>query len=101
MASYLEIVDTAVKIGLGAIISGAAAFFLARGNHGAERIKLLLERKLGNMEQAAREFNEYTNAFSQLLSAIDGVRIAQKNDDPLNLHCKQTNLSTILFLQKI
>lgn len=32
-ATWIEIADTAVKIGLGAIITGTSAYILARHNH--------------------------------------------------------------------
>jgi hypothetical protein len=53
MLTPLEIIDTAVKIGLGALITSAAAYFLARGQHYRDLDKLRITRRRELIEDIA------------------------------------------------
>lgn len=70
----LDIVDTAVKIGLGALISGLSTYYVAKHNHAADAKKQFLNRKLGIIEAVTGHFDEFSASLSTLISAIDGVR---------------------------
>lgn len=79
----LNIVDTAVKIGLGALISGFATYYVTKLNHSKEVEKELRTRKLNILESASENINEYFNAFSRFISAIDGVQRRHPNTNKI------------------
>jgi hypothetical protein len=70
----LEIADTAIKIGLGALISTGGTWLLAKVNHKSEKDKRRFERRLTKMEQAADEFDTYYDALARLVARLEGVR---------------------------
>lgn len=82
----LDIVDTAVKIGLGATISGITAFFVGRSNHKNEKNRFLLEHKLQTIEMATEGFEEYFKCWNKFLSQVSGIerwrRDNEKCDEP-------------------
>lgn len=70
---YLEIIDTAVKIGLGASISGIAAFAITKLNNNHDKNKELINRRLNTIESITEDLIEYFNDFSLLMSAINVI----------------------------
>lgn len=77
-ATWLEIADTTVKIGLGALISGASAYFLARHNHSSSIEKEYISKHRAVLEQVLigcddqqkrlREYGERITEFYQYAS---------------------------------
>lgn len=73
----LDIIDTAVKIGLGAIITGIAGYFVSVRGHKFELHKIALEDQKGlyrdiakNLEEGTKKINLcfhefYTNGYTQ------------------------------------
>jgi hypothetical protein len=61
-ATLLEILDSAVKIGLGALISGGAAFLVMRHNHAHDRRKAALEDKRSLLRSTAKLLEEASAA---------------------------------------
>ena len=59
--SYLEILDTAVKIGLGAAISGVAMYFITRSRGEHEIRKEVLGHKRNLIERITLAFQESAN----------------------------------------
>lgn len=55
MITPIEVIDSAVKIGLGAAISGVAAYWLAKANHRKEIEKRQSQRKCELMEGVAQQ----------------------------------------------
>ena len=55
MITTLEIVDTAVKVGLGAVISGVITYFVARLNHKREIEKSITNRRIELLEGLAQQ----------------------------------------------
>lgn len=70
---YIDIIDTAVKIGLGALISGLATYYVTRLNHKKELERESRIRKLNIIEEAAKHIDEYIYAFVNFISAINGA----------------------------
>lgn len=68
----LDIVDTAVKIGLGALISGLTTFIITRKNHSNELIKERREKKASALEFAIENIEEYFDALEDYQSILDG-----------------------------
>ena len=64
----MEIIDTAVKIGLGALISGVFTYWVTKLNHLKDIEKQAIYRNRETIEKIAAEFeifwNSYRNYFS-------------------------------------
>lgn len=58
----LDIVDTAVKIGLGALISGVTTYYLTTLNHNKDSEKEAIRRKREMLEGVAEEIETFSNA---------------------------------------
>lgn len=84
----LDVLDTAVKIGLGATISGLTAFFVGRSNHKNEKNKFLLEHRLQTIESATEGFEEYFKSSLMFMSQVSGIerrrRDVGKSEEPYN-----------------
>jgi len=62
MITSLEVVDTAIKIGLGALISGIAAYVTAKFSHTKDIEKTRLLRRMDLLEDVARYVQKLTIA---------------------------------------
>ena len=69
---YLDVIDTAVKIGMGAAISGVSTYYLTRLNHSKELARQFQTRRLDIIDKTATHVDEYIRGFADLLAAIDG-----------------------------
>jgi hypothetical protein len=69
----LDIVDTVVKIGLGAIISGVATYSVTRLNHKEEKNKEIIKTKREILEQSVDNIDKYFSLYSEYISQIDGM----------------------------
>ncbi|MCS6101293.1 hypothetical protein [Shewanella baltica] len=68
--TWIEIADTTVKIGLGAIISGASAYMLARHNHSKSIEKEYLLKHREVMELVTLDIEEMTHVLLKYWSFI-------------------------------
>ena len=66
----LQVVDTAVKIGLGAAIAGASAIIVARHNHSHELRSLRYQRRLNTIENVADAANKHFAVLDTFLGAV-------------------------------
>jgi|GEM_PF-2451336 len=82
----LDIVDTAIKIGLGALISGVSTYYITKQNHATDAKKQFLNRKLGIIEAVTGHFDEFSTSLSELISAIDGVRRKHPDKESFDLN---------------
>jgi len=62
--TWIDVADTAVKVGLGALIGGGFSYLLTRLNHDRESIKEYAKRRLNNIELAFEEINEFSKIIS-------------------------------------
>jgi hypothetical protein len=62
MVTPLEILDSAMKIGLGALISGTAAFLIARLNHTRDIEKTRANRRRELLEEIAEKAEKFNSA---------------------------------------
>ncbi len=69
----LDVIDTAVKIGLGALISGVAAFSIAHVNHIKEKGREIRAKKTNMLEEISELIDAYFSAFSNSVALIDGA----------------------------
>ena len=70
----LEILDSAVKIGLGALISGVATYSVTLRNQKYELHKVFLDRRLNTIEVATDSVDTHFIAFSRFIAAISGAQ---------------------------
>lgn len=70
----LDVVDTAVKIGMGALVSGISTYFVTRLNHSNESERQFRARTLNIIDTAAGHVDKFTSALGKLIAAIDGVQ---------------------------
>lgn len=60
--TWLEIIDSAVKIGLGALIAGASAWFLARGQYSHDLRKGKVEREFELLKEISEKVERFTHS---------------------------------------
>jgi len=60
--TWLEVVDSAVKIGLGALIAGLSALFLAKAQHRNSLDKVRSEREFQLLREVAEKVERFTHA---------------------------------------
>lgn len=82
--NVLEIIDTAVKIGLGALIAGVAAYFLAKLSHRQDIEKDSLKRRRELLEKVADDIENNWNTYRRFhLVSLEYVhRIKNTKDIP-------------------
>ena len=90
----LDVVDTAVKIGLGALISGVATYYVTKLKDAEEVAQDNRRRRLEFIANGLDAAEEYINALGNLFSALDGLRM----DHPNAKTIKETGESD--FLEK-
>jgi len=73
MITPLEVVDTSVKIGLGALISGAAAYWLAKLNHNRQVQKERATHRRELLETVADSVQKYYHAAAKQRSFVEFV----------------------------
>lgn len=82
--TYLEIIDTGVKIGLGALISGVSTYFITTSKNKHEITKELNRRELNTIENSSSQINMYFSSLNNFFSAIDGVFRTTINRDEIS-----------------
>lgn len=72
-AEYIDVIDTAVKIGLGALISGVTTYIITNRNYQHEHNKNRLKRKSDLLIVCAEHLDSYFHAQQDFLSVVDGL----------------------------
>jgi hypothetical protein len=87
--SALTIIDTAVKVGLGALIAGIVAYLISRENRTHDVDKAKWEARKSILLETIQASQEYFSKSSRFFACIDGVSKSieekgrQKNDEDL------------------
>lgn len=81
---YIDIIDTAVKIGLGALISGVSSYSIVKLRQTNDSKKEVQKRKLDIIEDAVARIEDYFSGLTEFLSAIEGVHKTQPNISKLD-----------------
>lgn len=68
---WIDVVDTAVKIGLGGIITGTVTILLNRSNNKSKRMHYMHDNKIKTLETCASQIGEYFQALEDLLDISD------------------------------
>ncbi len=90
---WIDIADTAVKIGFGSLITGVFTYLGIKFARKSERRKFVLEHKTKLLEKAAEDVEEYFFASDSYFSKIAGITKNRKNneteEDELDVKQKQ------------
>jgi hypothetical protein len=78
--TWIEVADTATKIGLGALISGAAAYMLAKLSHKQNISKELVTKKTSILEEICELAEEFFYFGTALHNIVGGFTRAGPND---------------------
>jgi len=84
--NVLDIVDSAIKIGLGGLIGWASSYTVSKLKYDKEREKYLLDKRLGVYESSVDELEIYLDKLSRVFSYIGGIqKSSQTNSDSIRL----------------
>lgn len=92
--TWIEIADTAIKIGLGAAISGASAFLINRQTHNKSLEKENYSRNKETLESVTLNIEELTHALLKYWSYI--LEWAKNNEKGVQASKEKTNSITEL-----
>ena len=84
-ATWVSIADTAVKIGLGAAISGVFGWLIARHTTRSAITKLIFERRSDRLATVAEQYEAFFQAYlkyTNLLSGLASAGASASRDDP-------------------
>ena len=70
---WIDVADTAVKIGLGSLITGVFTYLGVKFSHNSQQAKFLLEHKVQVLEKISSDAEEYFSAWNALISRIAGT----------------------------
>ena len=106
MTTLLEIVDSAVKIGLGALVSGVATYLVTRKNHEHDLRKTAREDRRALIRSAARLLEEATTLLNQGTYGIqrgngEAIAGAKCLIDALNKLGEAKSLAVLLGMRKL
>ncbi|MFH4560019.1 hypothetical protein [Vibrio diabolicus] len=69
----IEVLDTAIKIGLGACISGVTAYSVTITNNNHQKKSSLIEKKITILQNASESIDTYLIKLNDVFSWMDGV----------------------------
>ncbi|NOU18266.1 MAG: hypothetical protein HOO91_11990 [Bacteroidales bacterium] len=72
-----SLIDTTIKIGLGAIIASLSSYLLTRLNHKSDARKEFYKRYFDTIEKISDSAEDYFQKWSRCISAISGVSKGQ------------------------
>ena len=76
---WIDIADTALKIGLGALISGVSTYKVSSLNHKKEVEKALIEKKINILEEISESAETYFYFCTSLYNGVGGMQRNAKN----------------------
>ena len=69
----INLIDTSIKIGLGATIASISTYLITRYNHKAESKKDYFKRYISSIEKIAESAEDYYINWGRFVSSVDGV----------------------------
>lgn len=75
----IEVVDTAVKVGLGALITGVTTYVITKANHGSDRQKEAAKKKVEILTYALDKIEIYFNFINEIAGIIYGLHEQVRN----------------------
>jgi len=80
--TWIQVVDSAMKIGLGALISGVATYWVTRSSHSREIEKQAILRKKELIEKISQEFEIFWNSYREYsIESLEYIRRIKTTDD--------------------
>ncbi|WP_373988111.1 hypothetical protein [Duganella sp. BuS-21] len=80
--TYLEVIDTAVKVGLGAVISGVSTFWMAKAKTRDDMRRERLQRHQGLLEKCAEQIEGFSHVLLRYWALIvECVRLREQGID--------------------
>ena len=70
---WIDVADTAVKIGLGSLITGVFTYLGVKFSHDSEKKKFMLEHKTKLLEHIAEDVEAYFSAWDSYIAKISGI----------------------------
>ena len=80
--TLIEVIDTAIKIGFGALITGIASHYLAKNSHERELTKLTITRRLDSLEQVTEKAEAHFSAWRRYSGSLGGIYNGRNPPDP-------------------
>jgi hypothetical protein len=78
---WIDVADTAVKIGLGALITGIFTYLGVKTSSSSEKQKFMLEHKTKLLEQISDDIETYFRSFDSYIAKIAGITKRQKQNN--------------------
>ena len=79
--TFLEIIDSAVKIGLGALITGVAAIKVTSLNHDKDLEKQSIRRRKDLLEQVSSQVENFWNSYRRyFLVSTEAIKLVKKGE---------------------
>lgn len=95
MTTTLEIIDTAVKVGLGAIISGITTYFMTRRTHSHEIRKSLINEKKEIIKECVIKLEKSSSLLNHVLSSYFNLTKNETHDTDKKLIEIQKDMLTV------
>lgn len=95
---WIDVADTAVKIGLGALITGVFTYLGIRFNKASERQKYFLEHKSRLLEEASNNLEDYFAAWKRFNGRL--TAISKQVDVEETMYVEDLDLSKLLPVDK-
>ena len=70
---WIDVADTAVKIGLGSLITGIFTYIGIKFSHSSDKNKFMLEHKTKLLEEIANDAEKYFIAWNGVVSKVGGI----------------------------
>ncbi len=76
----IDVIDTAVKVGLGALISGVTTYIIGRRNHSHDIRKAVLSERLQLLKEASVKFEQGGSQINSACERIVIIRAAKQSN---------------------
>lgn len=78
---WIDVADTAVKIGLGALITGVFTYLGVKTSKSSEKQKFMLEHKTKLLEQISDDVEIYFRSLDSYIAKVAGITKRQKQNN--------------------
>lgn len=98
MATWIEVVDSAVKIGLGALIAGGFAMYRDASLSKNERQKFYLNEEYKTLKETIKLVSEYQDTFRRCAVSTDSNSTTKFSEMWLEISKLTTAVTNLLYL---
>jgi len=93
MVTAIEVVDTAVKVGLGALISGLSAYALAQRHARLDQARARLNRRDELLELVAESVQSFSQTFLLYWARVADAAAAHRKNETLSVQVQEAVIS--------